>query len=173
MIIDFLRNIFGKPQEKPTHRQTEERPPDWNLTISDLMDEMKAGKRKSVGSPELDWARDYTRSLIPKGTRFPVKGDVYESLEDQTISYLTAWSAPFTGSGEATLLKGEQIWIDSEPAGKEPLGVYALPIEYAKLEERMVPETERTAPKYGGFYFYINSIDLNTSFRLAGTDYSK
>jgi hypothetical protein len=42
---------------------------DWNFTFADLMAEMKAGKRDSVGQPELDWVRDYERSLIPAAAR--------------------------------------------------------------------------------------------------------
>jgi hypothetical protein len=137
------------------------------------MAEMEAGKRKSVGQPELDWAREYERSLIPDGARFPQKGDVYESLDDQKVTYMTAWSAPFTGGGEATLLKGERVWIDSSPTEKKPIGTYALPVEYNKLEKRMVPREEREAPRYGGFYFYFNTVDLNDKFRLVETGYTK
>jgi hypothetical protein len=137
------------------------------------MAEVEAGKRKSVGPPELDWAREYERSLIPDGVRFPQKGDVYESLADQEVSYMTAWSAPFTGGGEAILLKGERVWIDSNPTEEKPIGTYALPVEYSKLEERMVPREEREARRYGGFYFYFNTVDLNDRFTLVETCYSK
>ena len=41
-----------------------------------------------MGSPEVEWAIDYERSLIPVGTRFPKKGDVYEPATDVEISYL-------------------------------------------------------------------------------------
>src|SRR6266480_3217633 len=99
-----------KRADPEVNRESSPRPPDWNLTIDDLIAEMKAGKRGSVGQPELDWAREYERSLIPEGIRFPQKGDVYESLKDQTVSYLIAWHGPFTTGGEAPLLKGERVW---------------------------------------------------------------
>lgn len=171
--MKFIKRLFGKGSNNWNDRQAQERPPDWNLTISDLMAEIESGKRKGVGHPELDWAREYEKSLIPEGVRFPRKGDVYESLYDQEVSYLTAWSAPFTGGGEATLLKGERIWIDSDPREEKPIGTYALPIEYGKLEERMVPREEREAPKYGGFYFYFKTVDLNDKFTLVETGYTK
>ncbi len=38
---------------------------------------------------------------IPDKIRFPSKGDVYESKENQTIDFMTAWSKPFTGDGIA------------------------------------------------------------------------
>jgi hypothetical protein len=141
-------------------------PPGWNLTYDDLFAEMKAGKRKSLGNPEAAWAIDYEKSLLPESTRFPHKGDLYESLADQEIEYMTAWAAPYTGGGKGQLLKGERIWIHSDPREEKPLGVYALPVEYEALEARMVPEAERTSEKYGGFYFYFKTLELESNFRL-------
>lgn len=171
--MNFFQKLFRKKQHNASHSLKKDRPADWNLTISDLMAEMNAGKRKSVGQPELDWAREYERSLIPEGHRFPRKGDVYESLEDQTVHYMTAWAAPFTGGGDAMLLKGEQIWINSQPVDQKPIGTYALPLEYEKLEERMFPKQDRENPKYGGFYFHFKTVDLNRTFRLVRTDFTK
>jgi hypothetical protein len=116
-------------------------PPGWNKTIQDLSDEAKK-TGSPVGSPEVDWARDYERSLIPVGTRFPKKGDVYEAAEDQQVSYLTGWSAPFTGGGTGTLMKGERVIVEHDLLPR-PIAVYAKPIDYAAMEERMVPESDR------------------------------
>jgi len=74
--------------------QTPPAPPGWKKTIEDLFDESRAGNRSSVGSPEVDWARDYERSLIPAGTRFTKSGDIYQAIIDVEVSYLTSWSAP-------------------------------------------------------------------------------
>lgn len=147
-------------------------PPDWNLTLDDLFAEMKAGKRKSVGNPEAEWAKEYERNLIPEGTRFPHKGDLYASTCDQMVQYMTAWAAPYTGSGEALLMKGERIWIETEPLGAKPIGTYALPVDYKKLEERMVPQAERSSFKYGGFYFYFKTVDLEKNFTLLQTGFN-
>jgi len=146
-------------------------PPGWNLTVDDLFAEMKAGKRKSVGNPEAAWAKEYETGLLPSNTRFPQKGDLYESLADQEIEYMTSWAAPYTGGGKGLLLKGEQIWIHSAPAGEKPLGAYALPVEYEKLEARMVPEAERSSEKYGGIYFYFKTVELENGFRLLQTGF--
>lgn len=164
--MNCIQRLFGKSRENRPQPPPKERPPDWNLTISDLMAEMKAGKRTSIGSPEGDWAREYERSLIPGGARFPRKGDVYESLQDQKVSYLTAWAAPFTGGGEAVLLKGDRVWIHSAPRDEKPVGTYALPVEYDMLHERMVPPGERKNSGYRGFYLYFSTVDLNEKFVL-------
>jgi len=164
-LLKFVRKVTWGVAQNP------ECPVDWNRTIDDLFSEMKAGKRKHVGQPEIEWAREYEKRIIPEGTRFPKKGDVYESKTDKTVHYMTAWSAPFTGGGEATLLKGERIWIDNDPNEERPIGTYALPIEYDELEKRMVPLADRQAPKYGGFYFHFKTVDLNTNFTLVQIGY--
>ncbi|MGR0481771.1 MAG: hypothetical protein ACTFAL_10305 [Candidatus Electronema sp. V4] len=163
----FLRKLFGRrtkqavpPVERPP------RPADWHFTFADLMAKMKAGKRNSVGQPEMDWARDYERSLIPAEMRFPQKGDVYEVLEDMEVEFMTAWAAPFTGGGKGMLRQGERVIVHFEPAEAKPIGAYAKAVEYKVVENRMVPVNERTSRKYGGFYFYFSTVELNTKFAL-------
>ena len=134
---------------------------------------MKAGKRKSVGSPETEWAREYERSLLPADTRFPRKGDVYEAVEDVQIQFMTAWAAPFTGSGEGVLKKGERVFVDQEPSTPKPTGVYAVAMDYESTESRLVPESERSDPKYSGFYFSLKTVALNRHFKLVETGYEK
>jgi hypothetical protein len=158
---------FERPREVPP------RPEGWNRTIADLMAEVTAGKRGGVGQPEIDWARDYERSLIPPDVRFPQKGDVYEALEDMTADFLTAWSAPFTGGGQGLLKKSERILVDSEPSEPKPISSYAVAIDYEALEQRIVPESDRTAERYAGFYFHFKTVDLNRKFKLVETGYEK
>ena len=107
-MIDWLKKLLSKKDNKDTMIMT--RPKDWKLTIADLLNEMSEGKRKNCGQQELEWAREYERSLIPSNYRFPLKGDLYESNIDQMIEFLTSWEAPFTGSGKSMLYKGEKIW---------------------------------------------------------------
>src|SRR5215203_6896773 len=90
-------------------------PPGWNKTISELVAETTSGLRKSVGPYEIEWARDYERSLLPADVRFPKEGDLYEALQDVQIDYLTSWAAPFTGSGKGILKKGERIRAMGKP----------------------------------------------------------
>lgn len=163
----FLGKLFGRrtkqaapPAERPP------RPDGWNFTYADLMAEMKAGKRNSVGQPEMDWARDYERSLIPAAMRFPQKGDVYEVLQDMEVEFMTAWAAPFTGGGKGMLMQGERVLVHIEPAEAKPIGAYAKAVKYKAVEERMVPASERNSRKYGGFYFYFSTVELNTKFLL-------
>jgi hypothetical protein len=123
-----------------------------------------------VGPPETEWARDYESSLLPADVRFPKKGDIYESLQDIKVNYLTSWRAAFTGGGEAVLKRGEKIKIDRDPIYSRPISVYAVAINYAEVEERIVPSSDRNAAKYDGFYFSIKTIDLNENFKLVSEE---
>jgi hypothetical protein len=143
------------------------------MTISDLFAELKEGRREQLSEPELSWARDYERSLIPKRYKFPKKGNLYISNCDQEVEFLTMWSAPYTGGGKSMLYKGEQIWIDSESPEKEPISVYALPVKYSDLELRMVPNGDREAGKYEGFCFSIDTITINEKFDLIQEGFEK
>jgi hypothetical protein len=140
-------------------------PHGWNKTIEDLFDEARAGKRASVGSPEIDWARDYERSLIPAGTRFPKKGDVYEARRDVQVSYLTSWGAPYTGGGTGVLKTGERVIVENDPLPR-PISADGKAVDYAKVEARMIPERDRTSEKYAGFYLSLKTVDLGRDFNL-------
>jgi hypothetical protein len=117
-------------------------PPGWNKTISDLTKEVNSGLRTNVGPLEIKWARAYERELLPPDVRFPKQGDTYEALEDMEIGYLTAWAAPFTGSGNATLKMGERIRVTHDPVDPRPIGAYLEAVDYPALEQRMVPSFE-------------------------------
>ena len=147
-------------------------PADWDRTLDDLFAELESGQRKTIGHPEMAWAKAYERSQIPAGFRFPRQGDRYASNQDQTVTYLTAWSAPFTGSGEAVLRQGDEIWVHDAPSSTAPIGVYAIPVAYGELAARMVPQCDRQDPKFGGFYFFFKTVELNQHFTLIQTDFT-
>lgn len=148
-------------------------PPGWSLTLGDLMDELKTGKRKQIGQEEMKWARAFERSLIPAHYRFSKKGDLYEARTDQSVAYLTAWSAAYTGGGSADIFKGEQFWIDSDNMEAEPTGAYLLAVDYCEMEKRIIPATDRNALKYEGYYFHVSTIALNENFKLLKTGFKK
>lgn len=169
--MKWIKCLFRKHSTRQAVVIPPERPADWTLTLDDLFAEVKAGKRKSVGSPEVDWAREYELDLLPEGVRFPQKGDLYESKQDQTVAYMTAWAAPVTGGGEALLRKGERIRVHDVPRYEKSLGTYAVAAEYEELEQRMIPREVREDPRYGGFYFYFGTVDLNRDFKLVQTSF--
>lgn len=167
---NFLLKLFGRQR---LNESSETFPSDWNLTISDLFEELKAGKRAEIKDPEMTWAREYERSLIPLGYRFPKKGDLYAANFDQEINFLTTWTAPYSGGGTTTLFKGEQVWVDSNPIDKRPIGAYLLAVEYKDLENRIVSESDRNSFKYDSYCFHISTKTLNENFKLVKTDFIK
>jgi hypothetical protein len=145
--------------------EPDEFPPGWNKTLSDLSAE-SSDSRGPVGPPETEWARAYERSLLRPWARFPLDGEVYETLEDTRIKFLTHWRAPFTGGGEGTLPKGTEVRVKIPDWIREPIGVYADPIDVPRIERLLVSEDDRTNAKYGGFSLSISTADLNKQFRL-------
>ena len=167
--MKILKRIFGKRKVDLSDNVPQECPDNWSLTLDDLFQEINEGKRKSIEPQEGAWAKEYERSLIPASIRFPSKGDVYESKQDQIVDFMTAWSRPFTGDGTGTLLKGDSVWVHTDPGEEKPLGTYAIPVDYEKLEKRMVPLEERNDRHYEGFYFYFKTVELNENFILVDT----
>lgn len=141
-------------------------PAGWNKTIADLFRELESGTRTSLGSPELDWARDYERGLMPEGIRFPCKGDVYEVVDSCEATYLTFWEAPFTGGGEVTLSPGWRLRVSETSRYERPVSVYAEAVDYQALESIVVPFEDRNSGKYRGFSFSVSTTVLSTKCRL-------
>jgi hypothetical protein len=146
------------------------RPPGWNKTLSALDDELKRGERKWVGQPEITWAVDYEREQIPAGIRFPRKGDVYEVVAEMPVHFLTMWKAPFTGSGQGLLKRGDRLLVDNDPGEPNPIGVNLIAVDYAAIEQRLVSASDRTKPNYNGFYFHFKTVVLNQQFRLVSQE---
>ena len=48
--------------------------------------------------------------------------------------------------------------------------VYVKAVDYAEMEERMVPAAVRADTKYSGFYFCLKTVDLNRVFKLVHED---
>jgi hypothetical protein len=170
-MIHLIRRIFG--HKGNAKDPLIEMPENWNLTRADLSKALETGKRKKINGIELAWASEYERSLLPSWYKYPKKGDLFEANENTEIEFLTAWRAPYTGGGKAILYKGERIWVDYKPIHEKPIGVFVLPVEYKILEERMVPEKERSSSKYNGFYLNIGTKELNEQFSLVQENFSK
>lgn len=153
-------------KEKPSNQSI--LPPGWNKTTDDLLKELH--ERGSIPHQEMEWAEEYELGLIPAEYRFAQKGDVYESLKDQSVEVIFWYNAPGSGCDDAMLYKGERIWIyngDDEPS----LVAYAHPLDYKGLESRMVPEEVLNASFYSGYSIYIKTTTLNETFRLGETGY--
>jgi hypothetical protein len=144
--------------------EPDEFPAGWNKTISDLMKDPS----RPVGPPETEWAVAYERSLLRDWARFPLDGEVYESLEDTPVRFLTHWLEPFTGGGAGVLPKGTKIRVNVFDWIREPVRVYAVPVDAPRIERLLISQADRKSAKYSGFSLSVGTADLNRVFRIVG-----
>lgn len=168
--MELIRKFFSRRNASPLPvskgSSIEPRPADWTLTTGDLFNQLMEGKRKKVGNPEIQWARDYERSLLPDGIRFPKAGDVYLALEDVTVHVLTSWAAPFTGGGEAVFPRGGKIRVHEEVTDPRPLGIHAMPLDDPSVHFSGATPAEQSSPLYRGCCLYIETALIHTGFQL-------
>ena len=136
-------------------------PPGWSKTLDDLLAE-----KRNISREETEWACTYEREKLKSWVRFPRPGEVYELINDAEISYVTHWSAPFTGGGKGVLRRGTRIRIGDGIGDPEPIGVYADAVEERRIEVELVPEADRKADSYGGYSLFIKTAELNRLFRI-------
>ena len=91
---------------------------------------------------------------------------MYEAIQDTDVNYMTSWAAPYTGGGAGVLRAGDRVLVSHDPADRLPVAIYVTAVDYALLEKRMIPESDRSNKKYGGFYFCLRTTDLSLKFRL-------
>lgn len=132
-------------------------------TLDELFDEMDNGQRIEIGGKTLERARKLTDVLLPKNTKFPKGGEVFEAKEDVQISYMTHHFAPYTGGEKCIFPKGQRL-IVSPPNSKRPIGVYCIPIEYEKMEEKLISKEEKEEPTYSNYSLSVSTKILNSKF---------
>lgn len=159
-LADWWRRLFRPPAPPPRRP----RPPDWTLTIAELM----ASGRPRISGEEIEWARSYERDQLRAWARFPRDGEVFEAGRELDVDFITHWAAPFTGGGTGRLAAGERVRVQVGAQEAEPIGVYATPLDDGRFERAWVPEAERTAPRYTGFSLYIPVQKLNEEFVRVG-----
>jgi hypothetical protein len=134
-------------------------PKGWNKTVKDLMEQDR------ISPEELDWAHAYEREVLLKDAVFPLDGDIFQAVTDVEIDYLTHWSAPFTGGDDCILPAGTLIKVEVSQSNPEPIGVYATPINYEEMEQRIISEEDRDSEDYCGYSLFINTKSLNDHFK--------
>ena len=141
-----------------------ELPTGWNKRLADLKATDHGDGQLCITAEEMEWAREYDRRLLRPWARFPRDGEIYEAMEDFRVSFVTHWSAPFTGGGDGILPKGTRVRV--RVFDPEPVAVYADAENASELENLLVPDEDRQAPKYGGYSLSISTEDLNRHFHL-------
>jgi hypothetical protein len=141
-------------------------PDGWCKTLEDLLNE-----KRRYSAEEMGWARAYEREQLKKsGARFPVNGEIYEAIHDVEIGCLTHWRAPFTGGQRVLLPAGTKLRVEVNSSDAEPIGIYALPLEYERMQALLVPSLDVGAENYDGYSISIRTVQLNRDFRLVSVE---
>lgn len=106
--------------------------------------------------------KNLTNRLL--GNKTPKDGEVFESLTNVDISYITSHFAPYTGGDKAVLKTGERVVVHGSRQNR-PTSVYCTPLNYEDLEKDIVAKDEIDTPTYAGYTLYIKTSDLNNKFK--------
>jgi len=106
-----------------------------------------------------------TNKIFNKNIFYPKGGEVFEVIKETQITYLTYFTAPYSGGDNETLLKGERIFI-SKPDELKPFGYDCYPLNPDEVENRIIPSADRNDPEYYGFSLYIETSSLNKNYQL-------
>ena len=110
--------------------------------------------------PYTKWRASHAKPIEPnvkQGARFFV-------TEEKEVHGLTSWSAPFTGSFECTIPAGTLLEVLNDSVATAE-GFGCKPVNYKQFESLHVPESDRHAPKYGGYYFVFKKSEIGSLLR--------
>lgn len=89
----------------------------------------------------------------------PEFGEIYFTLQDIEVLGVSLFKAAGSGGFKCVLPKGTRVVIMHKPM-RGASAVNVRPLNYAQLEQRLVPEAERTAPLYNGYGITLYLTDL-------------
>ena len=96
-------------------------------------------------------------------------GDRFITTQDIEASGLTTWGAPYTGSFNCVIPAGT-ILVARYDQVEGAKGFGCIPADYQKLEKILVPEEDRQAKKYSGYYFVTSNADIGPKLKLLSRD---
>ena len=138
-------------------------------TYDEMYTELQDGRRKQISHRDVQKSAALERTFYPKGIRYPQSGDIYLCIKDAPISYMTHWMKPFTGGDKTVFPKDEQIKI-SDVKQSKPTSVYCRALNANKMEELLVPQSDREQYDYNGYSLVVDTVTLNNNFKLIGSD---
>jgi hypothetical protein len=140
-------------------------PEGWNKTLDDLAKEIEEGQLLGIFGDEIEWAREYERSQLPRSTVFPKPDEVWETVDECEVQYMEMFTAPASGGGQTRLSAGEKVKMIGL-ADAKPIRVSFIPLRYEELHARIVPKATRREPRYGGYCLSAKTAYFNQHFRL-------
>ena len=82
------------------------------------------------------------------------KGDKFRTVRALPARGLVQWRAPFTSGFECVIPQGTVLIVDHDSAPIST-GFGCVPVNRTELEVQLVPEEDRKAEKYAGYYFVL------------------
>lgn len=124
-----------------------------------LMELLSDKSRKSISGEELQAAKDYEKSLLPKNLTVPKAFEIYHATKPTSVRIMLSFKAAFTDALEAELQPGTEIKL-SQINEEVPLSVSATLVDYKNLETELVPEHIRKQSNYGGYGLSISILSF-------------
>ena len=87
------------------------------------------------------------------------KGDKFVTLNDFEIYGCSLWRMPYVGGFDCVIPKGTVLVAHSDQL-PDALGFSLKPEKYDEMKEVLVPENDRTDPKFGGYYFVFTNDQI-------------
>lgn len=83
------------------------------------------------------------------------KGDKFVAAKSLPARGLVQWRAPFTSGFECVIPEGTVLVAENDSAPIST-GFGCIPENQKELETQLVPEQDRMAEKYAGYYFVLS-----------------
>jgi len=92
-------------------------------------------------------------------------GQIYRAIDDVKTLGMVICKAAGSGGFYCTIPKGTKVVIENDP-WPWPIskGVYAAPLNYRELEDKLVPLEERSSPIYDMYTLVLTFKDLKKYF---------
>ena len=134
-------------------------------TFDEMYKELQEGKRKEISHSDTQKSAALQRTLYPKNIRYPQSGDIYLCIEDAQINYMTHWMKPYTGGDKTIFPKDEKIKI-TDISQTKPTSVYCQAANADKIENLLIPQSDREQYDYNGYSLVVDTVTLNKKFKL-------
>jgi hypothetical protein len=89
-------------------------------------------------------------------------GDRFRAVHDIATSVLIQWKAPLTSGEQCTIPAGTVLVASHDQLPGRP-GFGCDPENYEELLPLVVPEQDRSNPKFDGYYFVLLSEEIGRS----------
>ena len=92
-------------------------------------------------------------------------GEIYCSVKELKIDYLTHCRLPYTGGGKGILQKHVKVYLKGTSQGGRNTQVFLYPVIGRKVERNLIPKADRLDRKFDGYTIIVERAVFEQSFR--------